>query len=84
MEIQIDMYQTLALSVVVLMLGQFLKQKINFLEKFCIPSPVVGGLIFSVLTCVLYSTGWWNLHLMIRFGKSVWYSSLRRWDSRRI
>lgn len=57
MEIQIDMYQTLALSVVVLMLGQFLKQKINFLEKFCIPSPVVGGLIFSVLTCILYSTG---------------------------
>ena len=57
MEIQIDMYQTLALSVVVLMLGQFLKQRINFLEKFCIPSPVVGGLIFSVLTCVLYSTG---------------------------
>ena len=56
MEIQIDMYQTLALSVVVLMLGQFLKQKINFLEKFCIPSPVVGGLIFSVLTCILYST----------------------------
>lgn len=57
MEIQIDMYQTLALSVMVLMLGQFLKQKINFLEKFCIPSPVVGGLIFSVLTCILYSTG---------------------------
>ena len=57
MEIQIDMYQTLALSVVLLMLGQFLKQKINFLEKFCIPSPVVGGLIFSVLTCILYSTG---------------------------
>ena len=57
MEIQIDMYQTLALSVVVLMLGQFLKQKINFLEKFCVPSPVVGGLIFSVLTCILYSTG---------------------------
>lgn len=57
MEIQIDMYQTLALSVVVLMLGQFLKQKINFLEKLCIPSPVVGGLIFSVLTCILYSTG---------------------------
>ena len=57
MEIQIDMYQTLALSVVVLMLGQFLKKKINYLEKFCIPSPVVGGLIFSVLTCILYSTG---------------------------
>lgn len=57
MIIQIDMYQTLAISVLVLMLGQFLKQKINFLEKFCIPAPVVGGLIFSILTCVLYSAG---------------------------
>lgn len=57
MIIQIDMYQTLAISVLVLMLGQFLKQKINFLEKFCIPAPVVGGLIFSILTCVLFSAG---------------------------
>lgn len=57
MEIQIDMYQTLAVSVVVLMLGQFLKQKIYFLEKFCIPAPVVGGLIFAVFTCICYSTG---------------------------
>ena len=57
MEIQIDMYQTLAVSVVVLMLGQFLRQKIYFLEKFCIPAPVVGGLIFAILTCVCYSAG---------------------------
>lgn len=57
MEIQIDMYQTLAVSVVVLMLGQFLRQKIYFLEKFCIPAPVVGGLIFAILTCVFYSAG---------------------------
>ena len=57
MEIQIDMYQTLALSVVVLMLGQFLKQKIYFLEKFCIPAPVVGGLIFSILTCIFHALG---------------------------
>ena len=39
MEIQIDMYQTLAVSVLVLILGQFLKKRINFLEKFCIPAP---------------------------------------------
>ena len=52
MEIQIDMYQTLAVSVLVLILGQFLKKRINFLEKFCIPAPVIGGLLFAVLTCV--------------------------------
>ena len=57
MEIQIDMYQTLAVSVLVLVLGQFLKKRINFLEKFCIPAPVIGGLLFTVLTCVCYSLG---------------------------
>ena len=57
MEIQIDMYQTLAVSVLVLVLGQFLKKKINFLEKFCIPAPVIGGMLFAVLTCVCYSLG---------------------------
>lgn len=57
MNIYLDMYQTLALAVLVLMLGQYLKQKINFLEKFCIPAPVVGGLIFAVFTCICYSMG---------------------------
>lgn len=57
MEIQIDMYQTLAVSVLVLILGQFLKKRINFLEKFCIPAPVIGGLLLAVLTCVCYSLG---------------------------
>lgn len=57
MEIQIDMYQTLAVSVLVLILGQFLKKRINFLEKFCIPAPVIGGLLFAVLTCACYSLG---------------------------
>ncbi len=57
MEIQIDIYQTLAVSVLVLILGQFLKKRINFLEKFCIPAPVIGGLLFAVLTCVCYSLG---------------------------
>lgn len=57
MEIQIDMYQTLAVSVLVLILGQFLKKRVNFLEKFCIPAPVIGGLLFAVLTCVCYSLG---------------------------
>ncbi|MCI6537825.1 sodium/glutamate symporter [uncultured Eubacterium sp.] len=57
MELHLDMYQTLAIAVLVLLLGRFLKRKINFLEKFCIPAPVVGGLLFAILTCVLYATG---------------------------
>ena len=57
MDIQLDMYQTLAIAVVVLILGQFLKHKIYFLEKFCIPAPVIGGLLFAIFTCICHSTG---------------------------
>lgn len=51
------MYQTLAVAVGVLFLGGFLKQKIKILEHFCIPSPVIGGMIFALLSLVLYVTG---------------------------
>ncbi len=57
MIIHLDMYQTLAIAVMVLIIGQFLKHKINFLEKFCVPAPVVGGLLFAIFTCICYSIG---------------------------
>lgn len=57
MHLELNMYQTLAIAVLVLILGKFLKKKFNFLEKFCIPAPVVGGLIFAIMTCVLYGLG---------------------------
>ena len=57
MSITLDMYQTIAVAVVVLILGAFLKRKISFLEKFCILAPVIGGLIFAIFTLICYSTG---------------------------
>lgn len=57
MTIILDMYQTLGLAVVALLLGSTLKKRVSFLEKFCIPSPVVGGLVFAIITCILYVTG---------------------------
>lgn len=57
MTINLNMYQTLAIAVLVLLLGTFLKKKINVLEKFCIPAPVVGGVLFAIFTCILYVTG---------------------------
>ena len=57
MIIELDMYQTLAIAVVVLMLGKFLRKKCSLLEKFCIPAPVVGGVLFAVFTCMCYVTG---------------------------
>ncbi len=37
MKIELDMYQTLALAVLVLMLGKFLRERVRLLDKFCIP-----------------------------------------------
>ena len=48
---------TLAAAVLVLLLGNYLKKKIYFLQKFCIPAPVIGGLIFAIMTCICYVTG---------------------------
>ena len=56
-KVSLDMYQTLAVAVVVLFIGGWLKKKIKLLETFCVPSPVVGGLLFAILSCVLYATG---------------------------
>lgn len=57
MKIQLDMYQTIAVAIVVLMLGKFLKKRCSVLERFCIPAPVIGGVLFAVFTCICYATG---------------------------
>ena len=57
LNIKLDMYQTIAVAVVVLIIGNFLKKKISFLEKFCIPAPVIGGLLFAIFTLICYMTG---------------------------
>jgi len=47
------MVQSISLAVILLLLGEFLVKKINFLSKYCIPAPVVGGLLFSILALIL-------------------------------
>lgn len=47
---------TLALGLALLLLGRWIKSKIVFLQKYFIPAPVIGGLIFSIVTLIGYST----------------------------
>ena len=56
-KIELDMYQTLAVAVLVLMLGKFLRSRVQVLARFCIPAPVIGGILFAIFTCVCYVTG---------------------------
>ena len=50
-------YQTMALSVVALQIGLYIRKKVAFFERFCIPAPVIGGLLFATISCILYVTG---------------------------
>ena len=48
MKIQLDMYQTIAVAVVVLMLGKFLKKTLAVSWKdSVIPAPVIGGVLLQ-------------------------------------
>ena len=57
MEISLNMYHTIALAVVVYYLGQFIRDRVNFFQKYCIPSPVIGGMIAALIITVLRVTG---------------------------
>ncbi len=56
MSIDIDGIQTLALAIVVLFIGAFATRSIAFLRDYNIPEPVVGGIVFAIITSVLHAT----------------------------
>ena len=55
------MIQTASIGGLALIVGMVLTRKVAFLQKFCVPSPVSGGIIFSLLTLALY--GWCNVEV---------------------
>ena len=55
--IPVDSTQTLFIAVLLLLLGTFIKNRTKFFTKYCIPGPVVGGLLFSGLALALRQTG---------------------------
>ena len=55
--ITLDMYQTLFVAVIALYIGSVIKKHSRFFKHFCIPAPVIGGTLFSIITCIFYVTG---------------------------
>jgi ESS family glutamate:Na+ symporter len=60
-EFHLDMIQTAGIGALALIVGMVLTRKVGFLQRFCVPSPVSGGIIFSLLTLALY--GWCNVEV---------------------
>lgn len=81
--LDLNMIQTAGIGALALIVGMALTRKIAFLQRFCIPSPVSGGILFSLLTLALY--GWFHIEIsfdgtlrdtfMLAFFTSVGYQS---------
>lgn len=56
-EIQLNMYHAVALAAVLFALGNLLVTRIAILNKYCIPAPLVGGVLFALLNTVMHSMG---------------------------
>ncbi len=56
LKLELDMIQAIGLAVILLIIGRFLRKKIGFFEKYCIPAPVIGGFLFAIIAFILKQT----------------------------
>lgn len=57
MVIEINMIQTVCVGVLVYLLGDFFVKKVSIFRKYCIPAPVIGGLILAIINLIGVQTG---------------------------
>jgi ESS family glutamate:Na+ symporter len=53
MTIELNMIQSMGLAVIFLLIGKAIRKRVHLFARYCIPSPVIGGLIFSIIHMIL-------------------------------
>ena len=61
--IPMNIAQTLAVAALTLTLGEFVKNRVAILSRYFIPSPVIGGVLFSLLALIGHQGGWFSFAL---------------------
>ena len=61
--LNLNIVGTVALACLLIVLGGFIKKKVSILDKFCIPGPVIGGLMFAILVYLLMTFNIININL---------------------
>lgn len=56
-QIQLDIAQTVGIAAVLLVVGDLVKKHVSVLERYFIPGPIIGGVLFSLLALVGHETG---------------------------
>ena len=51
--IELNMYHAVALGAFLFWTGGIITDKVRLLNRYCITSPLVVGLCFSILNCIL-------------------------------
>ncbi|SUQ38679.1 sodium glutamate symporter [Staphylococcus gallinarum] len=54
--LKLDPITTLAIASLLYLIGVYIVNHISILKRLCIPAPVIGGLLFSILVAILQST----------------------------
>ena len=65
--LKLDLMQSFAVALLVYYLGVLLKKVIPILNKFCIPAPVAGGVVFALLHLVVRETMHFSLGIDTTF-----------------
>jgi ESS family glutamate:Na+ symporter len=55
--IELDIAQTVGIAAVLLVVGDFIKNRVGVLSRYFIPGPIIGGLAFSLIALVGHQTG---------------------------
>ena len=78
--IQIGMFEMLAIVILAIYFGQWIREHFPILKKYCIPAPVVGGTLLSIITCILYMMDivtfeWENYTVMNNFFYNLFFAA---------
>lgn len=55
--LQLDMAQTVAVAAALLAVGEAIKHRVPVFSRYFIPSPIIGGLLFSIVALIGHQTG---------------------------
>lgn len=83
MVVSLNLIQSVFLGVIVFLCGSFIVKKVSFLERYCIPAPVVGGLLFALVHLIGVQTGTYSFEFnmalkdffMIAFFSTIGFSA---------
>lgn len=57
MNLSFNLMQTVGFAIMVYYIGKFLRHKVYFFQKFCVPAPVIGGFLFAIIRFLLQVGG---------------------------